>query len=130
MLHAYDLSSPDAENLSIVVSRKFSWSEGIALVRKVYGEGDEKYVNIRTLEDSLFLIFLHIASPSFSDYPLSFFLKKQREQRTNDERFFNNCMKCAITNYMKEVDKYTGSDPLGECERRYCSTNSDKKKQD
>ncbi len=38
-------------------------------------------------------------------------------------------MERAITKYMEEVDKYTGLDPLGECERRYCS-DSDKKKQD
>lgn len=128
-LNAYGLSSSEAEKLSIVVSRNLSWSEGIALVRKVYGEGDGNHINIRTLEDSLFLIFLHIASPGFSDYPFSFFSKEKRERRSNDERFFNNCMERAITKYMEEVDKYTGLDPLGECERRYCS-DSDKKKQD
>lgn len=112
---------PNNEKLSIIVSRRFSWTEGIALIRRVYGEGDGRYVSVKTFEDSLFLIFMRILLPNFLDYPLSFMSEKSRAKKLMDERFFANCMESAIANYMEKVEKYDGPDPLSECEKRYCS---------
>lgn len=112
---------PNNKKLSIIVSELLSWTEGIALLRKVYGKGDGRNVDIKTLEDSLFLIFLRILSPGFWDYPLSWASESSRKKRYVDEQFFTNCMESAITKYMEKVEKYDGPDPLGECEKRYCS---------
>ena len=128
IIHAYGLQSPDAEKLAIAVSTSLSWTEGIALIRKVYGEGNGNHVNIYTLEDALFLIFLRISPPSFWDYPLLIFSTKEKKRRKEDECFFNNCMEDAIANYMEKVGNYTGKDFLDECIRRYRFALEKKKK--
>lgn len=112
-LGEYKYNELDAKKISMIRSVSIPWRDAMKVLREMK-ESSILNEDALNLTDSLALIFLRVKSPSFWDYrPFS-------EEKGEDEVFFYNCMEDAISCYMKEVNGYEGSDPIGECEKKYC----------
>lgn len=92
---AYQLPSLEAQKMTIICSRKITWSNCIKLINSIYGTDKRYSKDPLSLEDSIVLIFLQSDSPNLLDYLCSDLAK--------DRKLYKACMNAAIDKYVHEI---------------------------